>query len=126
MNLQEWANCLEPTEKAYVSQCFKYWQGHNGDREPDPPPGISRSRSEILLYHTKSFLEPGTRRRKMEELQTISFRVPEEFYRQLAFDAAQVDVNISIFIRSCILLASSQIKANPNLVNFFSKAVIPK
>jgi len=126
MNLSEWANCLEPAEKAYVSHCFKFWQGNNGGTEPSLPPGISRSRSEILLYHTKSFLEPGTRRRKMDELQTISFRVPEEFYRQLAFDAAQVDVNISIFIRSCILLASSQIIANPNLVNFFSKAVIPK
>ncbi len=126
MNLSEWANSLPNDEKAYVSQCFKFWQGHNGNREPYPPNGISNARAEILKYHTKSFLEPGTRRRKMEDLKVISFRATEEFEKEIAFDSAKLDVNKSIFLRACIEAGRPFVLANPRIINFFSDSVIPK
>lgn len=126
MTIAEWAELLEPEEKAYVKLCFKFW--HNPDAiEPEIPDGIGRSKADLLRFHTKSLMEDSRAgKRKMEQLETISFKASHSLHTQAAMDAAHVDVNLSIFIRTCINLASPIIKANPKLVNFFSDSVIPK
>ncbi len=125
MNLSEWAHSLENDEKAYVSQCFKYWQGHNGDNAPCAPLGISNARADILRYHTQSLMDTTTRRRKMEELNTITFKATKEFQQNLAMAAAEVDSNLSSFIRCCIELSIETVRKHPELI-YTLKSVIPK
>ncbi len=127
MSLQAWVDTLDrDDEKVYVRQCAKFWMGSNGGHEPDIPDGISKSHAQVLKFHCQSLCEGTPRRRKLEELSTITFKASEEFHKELAYAAALVDVNVSIFIGSCILLAKDQLKANPKLINFFSDSVIPK
>ena len=125
MNLSEWAHSLENDEKAYVSQCFKFWQRDNGGEKPDPPEGISKARADILLYHTQSLLDTTKRKRKMEESSTITFKVSGEFHQRLAMAAAEIDTNLSIFIRCCVELSIETIKKHPELI-YTLKSVIPK
>ncbi len=126
MTIAEWAELLDPNEKEYVKQCFKFW--HNLDAvEPEIPDGIGRSKADLLRFHTKSLMEDSKpSKRKLEQLETITFKASQALHTRAAMDAAFVDVNLSIFIRTCILLASPIIKGNPRLVNFFSDSVIPK
>ncbi len=126
MTIAEWAELLDPNEKEYVKQCFRFW--HNPDAvEPEIPDGIGRSKADLLRFHTKSLMEDSnTRKRKLEQMETITFKASHTMHTRAAMDAAHVDVNLSIFIRTCINLASPIIKANPKLVNFFSESVIPK
>ena len=115
-----------PEEKAYLRRSFQYWKEGERGEDPKIPDGISNARAQILKYKAKGISEDSKRKRKMEELTTVSFKISREFFEQLALDAAEVDVNVSIFIRTCILLASPQIKSNPKIINFFSDSVIPK
>ena len=126
MTISEWAELLDPEEKVCVKECFKFW--HNPDAvEPEIPGGIGRSKADLLRFHTKSLMEDSKAgKRKLEQLETITFKASHAFHTQMAMDSAHVDVNLSIFIRTCILLASPIIKQNPKLVNFFSDSVIPK
>ena len=76
---------------------------------------------------TLSFInEDSRRKRKMEDLRVVSFKMSPAEFEELAKNAAQIDVNVSIFIRCCIELAASQVLKNPKLINFFSDSVIPK
>lgn len=127
MTLAEWTKELDQDEQGYVRQCFKFRNVLNGGQEPEIPKGMSKTKAEILKFHCKSYLEGSNgRKRKMDELETITFKVSPDLHKQLAVDAAQIDVNISIFIRTCIVLAAPLLKTNPELVNFFSGSVIPK
>lgn len=125
MNMSQWANSLEKDEKSYVSRCFREWK-RNSESEPTIPDGISKPHADVLRYHTKALLDTTQRRRKMEDLDTVSFKLSHKLHEALAMAAAEVDVNVSIFIRTCLLLAIPQIAANPKIINFFSESVIPK
>jgi len=61
--------------------------------------------------------------RTMEDPMVISLRISREIFEQLSLNAAEVDVNTSTFVRTCILVASPLIKANPRLINFFSESI---
>lgn len=127
ISVGQWIRELDQKEAAYARQCFRFWNGTNGSQEPEIPEGMSKVHADVLKYHTKSFINGDTRRkRKMEDLKVVSFKMPPREFEELASCAAQVDVNVSIFIRCCIELASPQVLKNPALINFFSESVIPK
>jgi hypothetical protein len=115
-----------PEEKGYMRRCFKFWKGVTKGEEPEIPEGISKAKADILKFKAKTAADSTKRKRRMEELVTISFKVSKEFSRELNSQAAEIDVNLSIFIRSCILLAGPQILAYPKVIGFFSDSVIPK
>ena len=119
MTIYQWSQELEPDEQAYVRQCFQYWMGNNGGIEPDVPEGMSKVRAETLKFHCKSLIDTTQRRRKMQELKVISFRAPEEFEKELAFEAAKIDVNKSVYIRTCLEIGRKLVLAFPALIHFF-------
>ncbi len=125
MELKDWILELNGDEQAYVRQCFRFWAGDNKNYEPEIPSGMSKSRADILRYHTKSLAESHQRRRKVEDLDTISFKASHDFHQQIAFYAAQIDVNLSIFIRTCIELSKETLVKHPELV-YSLKSVLPK
>ncbi len=121
MNLSEWANSLEINEKGYVSQCFKFWNGSNGGQEPPIPVGISRSRADILRFHTKSLNDGQTGRRKMEESKPMSFRLTDALKKDLAFEAAELDISLSEYLIRCINIGRPIVMAYPALSIQFEK-----
>ena len=125
MNISQWVKELPGNERGYVRQCWHSWNGETSP--PIVPVGMSQAKADILRYHTKSFIkENNGRKRKMEDLRIVSLKMTNDHFEELAKNAAQIDVNISIFIRCCIELATPQILLNPKLINFFSDSVIPK
>jgi hypothetical protein len=126
MRLSEWINELEPAERGYTRQCFRFWNGSNGRIEPQIPSGMSKARADVLRYHTQSLTDLTRRRRKVEELKVISFRAPEELQRHLAFEASELDINMSIYIRACLEAGRPLVRAYPKIINFFSDSCIPK
>jgi hypothetical protein len=125
MNISAWVQELPREEKGYVRQCWHQW--NCGGKDPSVPEGISGVKAQLLKYHTKSFIIEGSRRkRKMEDLRVVSFKMSPAEFDELAKNAAQIDVNVSVFIRCCIELGTPQILINPKLINFFSESVIPK
>ncbi len=125
MNSNEWIHTLEKDEGGYARRCHRLWKQGMEDG-PTIPEGMSKTKADILRYHTKALLDTTRRTRKMEELAVISFKLPKELQQQVAMSAAEVDVNVSILIRTCIVLALPQIISNPKIINFFSESVIPK
>jgi hypothetical protein len=124
MKISEWVRDLSDQEKGYVRQCWNYW---HGGADPVIPDGISKPKADILKYHTKSFIDENNgRKRKMEDLRIVSLKMTQDQFDRIANSAAQIDVNISIFIRTCLALATPQLLDNPKLINFFSETVIPK
>jgi len=115
MNLSEWADLLEPVEKAYVSHCFRYWNGTNGGIPPSPPPGMSKARADILLYHTKSLNNGETGKRKMEQSIPVSFRWLGKFKNDLLSEAAQLNLDLSTYVFRCINIGRPVVKTYPDL-----------
>ena len=121
MGISEWAHSLETNEKGYVSQCFKFWNGTNGGQEPPIPVGISRSRADILRFHTKSLNDGQTGRRKMEESKPFSIRITDSLKKDLAFEAAEIDITISEYVIRCINIGRPIVLAFPDLSKLFEK-----
>jgi len=127
MNIKEWCSELHPEEQGYVRQSFRSINGTNGAIQPDPPAGMSKAKADILFYHTKSFIDLSKgRKRKMDEWKVISFRGPAELEKSLAIEAAQLDINKSIYIRACIEMGRPMVKEYPKLITFLSDEVIPR
>jgi len=125
MNISEWVKELEPDEQGYARQCFRFWNGSNGHVDPDIPDGMSKSKALVLKFHTKSLTDEAKKKRKLEELRVVSFRAPEKFEKELAFESAQIDVNKSIYIRACIEAGRPLVKHNPGIIAYLSGSVIP-
>ncbi len=117
---------FDPAEKGYLKECFKFWNGFTGGIEPLIPEEIGRAKAQILKYKAKGIAEDEPKRRRMDRLVTKSFKASPDFFQKVSSDSSQVDVNVSVFIRACVQLASPVIKANPRLINFFSDSVIPR
>ncbi len=126
MKISEWVKELDQNEAGYARRYFRFWKGSNGNREPEIPWGMSKVHADVLKYHTQSLIDTTQRRRKMEETKTITFRASEKLERDLAFEASEIDVNKSIYIRACIEAGRPIVKAHPKIINFFSDVVIPK
>lgn len=125
MDLNEWLLDLEPTEAGYVRQCFKFFKGTNGGIEPEIPAGLSKARADVLKFHCKSLAEKIKRRRKVDELKVINFKASEKFEKEISYEAAELDVNKSIYIRACIEAGRAFVKTHPDMIKFLD-SVIPK
>ena len=124
MKMAEWISELEPDEQAYARQCFRFWNGTNGNQEPTIPNGMSRSRADILRYHVKSLNNGQIGRRKVEENPTLSFRVVESLKRDLAYEAAQLDLSLSEYLLRCINAGRPLVMAYREVSKFFDKPQI--
>jgi hypothetical protein len=126
MQLSEWIRVLDQDEAGYARRCFRFWNGTNGGDQPTIPAGMSKARADVLRYHTQSLTDMTRRKRKVEDLKVISFRATVDLEKQLAFEASELDINKSIYIRACIEAGRPIIKAYPQMINFFADSVIPK
>lgn len=121
MKIAEWISELDPQEQAYVRQCFRFWNETNGDHEPSVPQGMSRSRADILRYHCQALNNGQIGRRKVEENPTISFRILESLKRDLAFEAAELDISLSEYLLRCINAGRPVVRAYPDISRLFEK-----
>ena len=120
MELAEWILELEPVEQGYVRQCFKYWNGINGGMEPSIPAGMSKAKADILRYHCQALNNGKKGRRKVEESKPISFRWTDSLKRDLAFEAAEMDITLSEYVLRCVIAGRPVVKAFPDLSKNFT------
>jgi len=119
MGLSEWISELEPKEQGYARQCFKFWNGTNGGSLPGIPPGMSKSKADILRYHCQALNNGRTGRRKVEESKPISFRWADALKKELAFEAAELDITLSEYVLRCVNIGRPIVRAFPELsINF--------
>ncbi len=126
MDLNEWVSLLEPIEQGYVRQCFRYWNGTNGGVEPDIPQGMSSQRAAVLKFHCQSLNNGQTGRRKMDESKPVSFRWTDKFKKDLAFEAAELDISLSEYVMRCLNAGRPIVQAYPTLSKNFEDPVIQK
>ncbi len=119
MKLSEWISLLEPIEQGYVRQCFHFWQGTNGGVEPSVPLGLSKSRAEVLKYHCRSLNNGQTGKRKVEESKPVSFRWTDKFKKDLAFEAAELDITLSEYVLRCVNIGRPVVMAYPKISKQF-------
>ena len=122
MKIEEWIPQLEPEEQSFVRRSFRAIKGGNG--KPDTGK-ISQPRADILFAHTQVLAENSPRKRKPNPLRVITLKLPYDLHQELLRDAAEVDINVSAFVRACIVLSSETIKKRPLLLHILN-SVIPK
>lgn len=124
MTIEEWIPLLDPDEVSYVRRAFHLIKSGNG-KPIEPPDGMSKVKANILWHHVLTLSEQTERKRKALSLIPLTFKLPYDLHKRLLEDAAFCDVNVSIFIRTCIQLSSETIKKNPTLINLLN-SVIPR
>ncbi len=113
MDLIEWILELEPIEQAYARQCFRFWNGTNGDRQPLVPDGMSQARADIIRYHVKAFINGRTGHRKLEEKKPTSIRFSGSLKKQLIFESAERDLSLSDYVIKCTNAGRPLVRAFP-------------
>ena len=124
-DISDWVNTLDSDEAAYARQCFKFWNGLTGGQEPIIPDGISEVRAQILRYHVKNLMDTTKNKRKIEQLRVVSIRILKDLYESVCLYSAEIDINISVFIRCCIELSKETVLKHPELL-YVLKSVVPK